>query len=85
MSPSMNDTRSRTVGSAASCATAARPSMSIDESTPTISAVGRAAASVNVTRPDPQASSSTRRGRTRASRRAKKRASSLLAPAYSMS
>jgi hypothetical protein len=38
---------------------AAWGSMSIDKSTPTISAMGRAAATMNVTRPDPQASSNT--------------------------
>ena len=52
---------------------AALPSISLDESTATISAKGRAAASVKVTRPDPQAISNTRPGRTRASSRAKSR------------
>ena len=85
ISPFRNDTRWRTDDSATSRAVAALPSISIDESTPVISAVGRAAASVRVTRPEPHASSSTRRGRTRATRRAKKWASSLLAPANSMS
>jgi hypothetical protein len=85
MSPSTSDTRSRTGGSTVSRICAARPSISIDESTPTIRALGRAAANVNATRPEPQAISSTRRGRTRASSRAKNRASSLRSPAYSMS
>jgi hypothetical protein len=71
ISPFTNETLWRTDDSAPSRAAPALPSISIEESTPTISALGRATASVKVTRPEPHASSSTRRERTRASKRAK--------------